>query len=252
MECFLCKQIKQPTERVKIPSFPCDSCRNTCAECSELSTTEIRCIPLQKRPLKYQCKKCRNLDTLEILQNTIIDKEKIIEDQEIIIKLLQEKINTLEKSNVPSYSSILKQQQIIGSKPIKTSCPKIIVKPKQQQLSEQTKKDINTNINPAKLKIGIANIKPSRSGMMIITCQTKNETEILKEALEDKLKNDYNIELSKLKSPKIKIVNFNQDYNNEEIENYIKEQNDIPGEITVNYIRSNRNGTKTILMHSTI
>lgn len=251
MECSICNVIKQPIRNIKNPLVSCDSCRNTtCIECSELSTSELRCIALQKRTLKYNCKKCRNYELSEILQKTITDKEKIINEQEMIINLLKEKIENLEKISKPSYASVL-QQEIPFSKTMKTNLPTIIVKPKQQQSPDQIKKDLDTNINPAELKIGVTNVKLTKFGNMIIKCQTKNEVEILRQALDNKLKNRYDIELSKLRQPRIKIVKVMQDFTPEVIEKYLKEQNNITGEAKVKYIRQNRNGSKTIICECT-
>lgn len=251
MECSVCKIIKQPTKDIKNPCFPCDSCRNIiCQECSDLSTSELRCIPLQKRSLIYNCKKCRAYELVDILKCTITDKQKIINDQETIIALLKEKIEKLEGCSNSTYASAARQDhhQKSTTNMLKRNFPKIIVKPKKQQTSQQTKTDIHKNIDPANLKIGVSNIKPTKTGSMIIKCQSKNELDVLKQALDSKLKHNYDIQFSKLRHPRIKIVNVNmtQEYTHEDIEDYIIKQNSLMGEIKVTYIRKNRNGTKTI------
>lgn len=244
MECTICKQIKQPTKENKTSYINCDSCKDIiCLDCSELSATEVRCFTLQRRILKYHCKKCRKFEIVEVLQNTVEDKNEII-------KLLQEKIDSLEKNTKPSYGTVLKQVTP-ATLPIKKNLPEIIVKPKQHNSSNQTKKDVNKNINPAELKVGIANIKTTATGNMIITCQSKNESEILKLALDRKIKNEYCIDLVKLRQPRIKIVNVNGNYNNEEFEKSLKIQNHIDDEVEVKYVRKNKNGTKTFFCECT-
>lgn len=253
MECSVCKVTKHPTKDVKYPCFQCDSCRNIiCLECSDLSTSEHRCISLQKRTLKFNCKKCRSYELVEVLQRTIVDKEKIINDQEIIINLLKEKIENLEKKNTVSYAEALRQDghaQVAHT--VRANLPRIIVKPKQQQSADRTQMDISRQINPAELKVGVTNMKSTKSGSTVIKCPGRSELDVLKRALDSKLKDGYDVELTKLRQPRVKIVNITQDYTQEEIEKFVKEQNKITGEVKINYIRENRNGTRTVICECT-
>lgn len=66
---------------------------------------------------------------------------------------------------------------------------------------------------------------------MIIKCQTKKQTDILKEAVHDKLENDYEVAITRIRKPKIRITNFDQDLIGEELERIIKEQNNIIDDI---------------------
>ncbi|KAG5861906.1 hypothetical protein JTB14_026257 [Gonioctena quinquepunctata] len=213
MNCSICNIIKQPTKDIKNPCFQCDSCRNLIC---------VECINLQKRTLKYNCKKCRNHEFAELLQNTISDKEKIIKDQETIIKLLNEKMENLEQSTKLTYADAL--QQIPTPKPAKINIPKIIMKPKSQRPTHQIKRDLETNINLAELEIGITNMKT-----------TTNELDTLKQAIEINLKDEYEIKMSELRQPRIKIVGYTQEHTQEKIENCIEKQNDSRGEIKVNF-----------------
>ncbi|KAG5875430.1 hypothetical protein JTB14_034776 [Gonioctena quinquepunctata] len=52
--------------------------------------------------------------------------------------------------------------------------------------------------------------------------------------------------MSELRQPGIKIVGYTQEHTQEKIENCMKKQNDLRGEIKVNSLRKNRNDTKTI------
>lgn len=251
MECSLCKQGHQTTKDNKPSCITCDTCKNLiCLECSELSASEIRCISLQKRILKFQCKKCRNFELVDILQNTIIDKTKIIQDQELIIKLLQEKINDIGKNqmNTKSYASAIndnKEKHEVAKVPY--NFPKVVLKPKNNQSAEVTMKDLNSKLNPLELKLGITNMKKTKNGAIIIKCQTKDETHALKVEMEKKLHQSYEVEMTKLIEPKIKIVNFNQEMTNDEIENSIKQQNHLDGKIKVKYINRAKPGPKSII-----
>lgn len=244
MECSICKQVKHSTKEIKVPCFPCDVCRSLiCLKCSELSQTEIRCIELKQRSMLYKCTRCR-YEVVEILQNTIKDKELIIDMLHEKIKLLEQKTQTY---NQPiSYSEITKKNQTVQKGPtIKNNVPKIIIKPKQQQEATRTTKDLKC-INPADIKVGIQNIRTSNSGTVIIKCPTKKDIDTLCEAMNEKLQDKYDISITKMRKPRIKIPNFNQNMSKEEIEKSIYEQNKIRDGIQVTYVGVNKKGTKTI------
>lgn len=120
--------------------YPCDSCKRLiCQECSGLSATELRCLPLSSRILKFQCIKCRNYDVLELLQAQVQDKDQMINDKNNIISMLQEKIILLEEEREQrptiSYADVTKFQ----GKTIVKNCPKIIIKPKAAQSQQKTR-----------------------------------------------------------------------------------------------------------------
>lgn len=228
MECSICKKIQQPTKENKNPCVSCDICRNLmCAECSELSSSELRCMPLQKRTLKFNCKKCRNFELMEILQNTIGDKSKIIEDQELIIELLKEKINNFEKmQNNQTYANVIKNNQINSPFNLATTTtPTLIIKPPKDQHADKTKQEIINKVAPTKLKIGIKEFKQTKQGDIIIKCQTKEEIETLKNAVEKNLGREYTANFPKKRNPRVKVVGYTGKVNENEIENIIRKQN---------------------------
>nr|CAI5832956.1 unnamed protein product [Callosobruchus analis] len=194
MECALCNQVKQPTQDLKNPCFPYDSCKNLiCVECSDLSPSEIRCIPLQKRLLIFHCKRCRNWELTDMLLGRIKDKEKIITELEEKTKLLYEKIDSLEKAKAVH---MLMQRSVMFKQ-----------------------------IDPSKLKVGIRSFVTNKKGVAFVKCQTEQETEVLKEEIKNKMGDNYKVELSKLRPPKIKIIDFNKELNEDQICSDLIEQN---------------------------
>lgn len=250
MECDICKQIKQPTKDIKNPCYSCDLCRNLiCLECSDLGPSEIKCLPLQRRTLKFHCKKCRKYELVDVLRSTIEDKERIIQEQKEIINLLKGKIQDYEnkesKAQVVTYKSYADITKTYFSEEKKINYPEITIKPKQTQSSKRTREDIEKNIKPTELKVGIKKLKTAKNGTVVVACQSKEENETFKNALEQKLKNSYVVEFSKMRKPKIKITNISRNYNKEELEESIIQQNIINGTVTVTYIKKNRNGQLT-------
>ncbi|KAG5877334.1 hypothetical protein JTB14_003620 [Gonioctena quinquepunctata] len=158
MECSQCKEVKTPSRDLKVVCFPCDTCKNLfCPECTELTPSEIKCLPLQKRLLIFLCPKCRNYEFIDTMKQTIKDKEVIIDSKNETIKMLQEKLSSYEnKQQLPlSYAEIAsnnyepKQEQ-------KYYFPEIIIKAKLPQNAMKTKNNFSSNIKPADLKIGVS------------------------------------------------------------------------------------------------
>ncbi|KAG5895662.1 hypothetical protein JTB14_008671 [Gonioctena quinquepunctata] len=173
IECIKCK-IKSNLRETKNPVFACDSCRNYyCGECSELSPSEIKCMPLQKRHLKFNCTRCRNNEINDCLRKTIEDKEQIIEDKNIIIKMLQDRINELE-NNSKTYANILTmntENQPSSQTTIK-NIPVVIIKPLNPQDGELTKAEIQKKINPNSINVSINSLKTARNGNVTIKCSS--------------------------------------------------------------------------------
>lgn len=71
LECIKCK-IKSTLKDTKNPIFPCDSCRRYyCGECSLLNASEVRCMPIQKRSLIFNCQQCRDGGMIKIAEQKI-------------------------------------------------------------------------------------------------------------------------------------------------------------------------------------
>lgn len=249
MECSKCKETKIPTKDIKVPCFACDSCRNLfCIECSELSTSEVRCMPLQKRLLKFHCPGCRSYELIDMLKKTVLDKDEIINTKNELINLLQEKIKQYEtekESPRISYARVLKGQHEEKDE-MKHNCPGIIVKPMVPQDATRTMKEIGQKVNPVALKVGIKNMKSARNGVVVLKCSTKRESETLAEAFRGNLGNSYSVELSKMRKPRVKIPGYNQEMTASEIEESIKSQNQFRGDIKVVHIRKKRSGRNTV------
>lgn len=99
MECFKCNQNFNNGKCLR-----CDGCkRPICYQCSELSSTEIRCIELKNRVLKFFCKECEdNLLQVPVLRSLIADLQTEVEklkggancdsaDSEVIISEVAER-----------------------------------------------------------------------------------------------------------------------------------------------------------------
>lgn len=84
----------------------------------------------------------------------------------------------------------------------------IVVKPKNHQESEKTKKVVKEKINITDMAVEITKLKKANKGNVILGCESKSEMENLKVTVQNKLGEDYNIMEPKGVMSKIKIVNI--------------------------------------------
>lgn len=140
----------------------------------------------------------------------------------------------------PTFAEILKQKM-----PSK-SIPCIILKPKNEQNNDKTRKELQSTIRPEKIAAGISYIKNARGGAILIKCETTKVKEIMFRAIETKMGNKYEENETKIRRPRIKIVNFQQDMNSDTIEECLKTQNNLVDKVTVKFIKKTKSGSGTI------
>lgn len=249
MECDECKDKKSATTKI----FPCDGCAsNICTKCSKVTASEIKVLELRNgRIMRFLCLKCTKFETFELLNQTIKDKTDIIDSKDEIIALLKSKIKDLEsviqvKPNIiPSYSSVAQVKVSSSSNELKlvNNIPSILIVPRAPQSSEKTKKDLQTNVKPTNLKIGIKNIKPTKNGSMIVKCHNKEDLHFFKQEAEKNLP-DYEIQVTKMRQPRFKIIGYSGNLNTSDLETCIRNQNCYISDsdnFSITYIKENRN-----------
>lgn len=141
-----------------------------------------------------------------------------------------------------SYAAITKQK--------KTS-PVVVIRPKKQQGSQITKKDIRRNIDPSGLNI--SKFRQAHNGAVVIGCEGKDEIIQLQEKLKNNLGEEYNIELPSQKKPKLKIANIDsedvsmEDDDQSIIDEIIKSNNvEITGDFHMKILKKSANNYKNI------
>lgn len=251
MECDVCKQ--------SVRAFKCDNCsRKICKGCSTLTSSEVKVIELKDRIMKFFCKDCNQFHTLKLLNDLVQSKQDIISSKDEIILLLKQEIKELrskmETTQIPmqSFADVInnKQSDLAPSYKIKNR-PNIIIKPKAKQDSADTKTDIMKSIKPADLNISIDKTRSSNHGSMIIKCNDTLSIKKLKNEIEQKLGDYYDVEETKLRNPQIKIVGYPAEENTttKEIEDSIRKQNSFFNEdelFNVTYLKKAKFDTMTI------
>lgn len=100
----------------------------------------------------------------------------------------------------------------------------VIIKPKSQQDSEVTNEEIKKNFKPASLEVGMVQIKNIKDGG-VVKCESKEDSIKIKDAAVKKLKKKYDIKLSKLINPSIKILYIEEELDEDELLDAILSQN---------------------------
>lgn len=103
---------------------------------------------------------------------------------------------------------------------------------KIQQESETTKKVIKEKVDIKKMSMGITKLRKGREGTVILGCETGEEMVKLRDTMQSKLGENYNVtELLQMK-PKIKIIDISEkemELNNDKLIHTVKKENSMDG-----------------------
>lgn len=215
--------------------YRCDSClRRIHKNCTNISASESRCMTLQKRVLLYLCDECK------LLVARMPYMVKLLEDMRKDIDVLK----TNNKRSADTYASVLQTKPNEGRGIAKHSAHTIIIKPKVNQSSEKSRKEVQKSINPTKINVGIRDIKETKSGCIVLKCDTEQEIKRLTVEVENKLKGKYEVERPKKTFPKIKIAGYTGGEAMDTLEKTIREQNtwiDSSEHLKVSFVRKLKN-----------
>lgn len=142
------------------------------------------------------------------------DNRSTLDEIFLIVKSLQadnqslrEEIKSLKsivlKNQNNSYASAVVQRSTQTNK----NEPVIIIKPKSSQQSKTTKNDVINSVNPADLSVGVSVMRECKQGAVVIGCDDEKSLNKLKTSIIDEIGDKYKVEESKLKNPRLKILN---------------------------------------------
>jgi hypothetical protein len=245
--CNSCKRVV--TKENVLTCVLCDgrfhkSCVIRLKNTKQLTNDKVICCASRVEPETSLCCIIGLVKDLESKKTELKLIEKLMNEIQEKNKLLEQKIASMEESK-------LKYSDIVKSKPSNCLNPDIpspkvatvILKPKQSQSSEKTRKDLQTNINPEELQIAVKSIHPTRNGGLAINCISTNDANKLVEEIQNKL-DSYNVNLPQLNNPKIKIIGYQpkEHEDNATLEQKIINQNDLRilnGKLKISYIGKN-------------
>lgn len=233
LKCVKCKQTCEEE------FYNCDSClQRIHKKCSYITSSEVKCMPLQKRVLLLICEECK----LFIARMPYMMK---------LIEEMKKDIEILKTANQnTTYASTLQGNINPKEDVIKKNPPTIIIKPKVPQDSGKSRKEIQASVNPTSLNVGIIGIRETKKGSVVVKCETEQEMTRLKKDVENRLKGKYEIELPKKTLPKIKISGYTGNKSANKLEETIRKQNNWikPNDhLKVTFVRQHtNNSTSTI------
>lgn len=235
--CTACKETVEEDQFYK-----CDSCfRKVHKNCMNLTASEIKCMPLQKRMLMLICTDCRGL-----LVRLPYIVELLYEMRKDIKELKSEKISPGSRS----FAEVLGSASG-GVNGVAKNTPTLVFKPKDKQSMKKARQEICRSMDPTKLKVGVKSVKTTKQGNVVIKCATKREIDVLKEAAKTTLGGSYEVEVPKMKLPKIKIAGYTGTKKADELGDCIRNQNswiDTDDKLEITYLREKKGKNETTIL----
>lgn len=183
--------------------------------------TKIDWLVRTMREIKDEmvCKREIKMLIKEVVQEKM---NAIKQEMEDLRKVIRGGKYGLAENGYDSYSDIVKKK--------KENI--IIIKPKIQQESETTKKIIKEKVDIKNMPMGITKVQKGKEGTVILGCETGEEMDKVKDVMQSKLGENYNVTEPLQKKPKIKIININEEemeLGDDELIDTIKRQNSMDG-----------------------
>lgn len=172
--------------------------------------------------IKKACDKIKkDIDTkFQSFENNL---KSLLEEKEINIKssykeILNENVSSLKDS----YAEITKKN---SKKSNKKQDPVVVIKPKNKtQTTDKTKSDLKAQVEPR--EVDVNGILKASDGGIIIRCKNVEATEKIKEIVENKMSEKYDVNIPSLKNPRLKIVGVEDPPQSlDEIKNILIKQN---------------------------
>lgn len=210
-----CKNCKE--EIGDLGAFTCDICLGKVhRECSNLTASEVKCMPLKNRGLKFVCSEC----SLKITDASIMYK--LIVEMSSEFKEIKNQMQELRHVVMKTKSEDKKEKtyaDVLANKDV------VIVQPKEGQNLQETRETLQKEISPKEIAVGISKVKSLKNGGVAISCNNKEEISKLKTEVENKLGNRYKVTIPDLLRPRIKIVGMSELLDKDELIDCIIKQN---------------------------
>lgn len=197
MDCCICKVVKQ--------TYACDGCSGKfCKQCAKLTSSEVKCLELkERRVMLFNCNECKERSSIKLFKDIIEEKNKLLASQDKVIELLEHKISKLEKQ-------LTQPTETYSEKVQKNKEAVVVIKPKDtKQQSNITKEAVQDKINPQSVGTSVSKLKYIKNGGVAISCDERGVQKIRQEA-EQKLGEEYKIDVLEKPNPKVKILNVNK------------------------------------------
>lgn len=178
---------------------------------------------LYKLDLFNQEQKVAKDKTASSIQNQLQSLDKKISSNKTPVAS-SSKLNAKSRNQTSSYASVTKTS-------VK---PAVVIKPKTKQISSKTFEDITNNVD--KSQVNVRSTRNVRDGGVVLRCENATETMKVKQIVNDKLGDKYEVVLPKVKHPRLRITNIDPDIENDSILDVLKQHNNELHEINMTLI----------------
>lgn len=152
-------------------------------------------------------------------------------------------IETSNNTNKVTFSQVVKSNKELPE--VKKLVP-LVVKPKEKQGLEKTKKDLNNKVDPVNFKV--TNVENRKNGVIVIQSENMEEREKIKTAIVNEMSANYEIKIPKEVNYQVLITDMTLKYTEDDMKNKLKRQNIIMenSEIEIKAIFETKRYNKTI------
>lgn len=102
--------------------------------------------------------------------------------------------------------------------------PAVVIKPKNQQECAKTLEAITSNVDIA--SVDVCRTRNVKKGAIVLRCANATETMKVKNLIDEKLSEEYEVMLPKIKNPRLRITNIPTNIEKEAIIGALKELNE--------------------------
>ncbi|KAJ3660248.1 hypothetical protein Zmor_004704 [Zophobas morio] len=192
----------------------CFACGNKDhAKCLKIEESDLK-ILCKYGNFRYLCNECLILEgtsKIDVLKESVVKClnhiENKIEHNNQILNQVKETLPSESSTKNDSYSNVVSKSKST-----------VILQPKD------TKELTLSQVDPVKLNLDVACVKPGRNGSIIISCNDTADSNKIKNLVGKKL-TDYNVKNLPSLKPRIRISGIDKDIPDEEVVDYIVGEN---------------------------
>lgn len=139
------------------------------------------------------------------------------------LKALEDKVDKLESGSAKHLSNETQTHTYANAVKRSNVKPAVVIKPKNKQQSKKTLEDISTKVNVSALDV--CGTRKMRDGGVVLRCNNTTDTMKIKQMVNEKLGDSYEVVLPKIKMPRLRITNIDPELEKDDILDKLKHHN---------------------------